>query len=240
MVDKIINKYKMKISICIPTWEQYNKGVEFLKKNLDSILSQTYKNFNIIISDHSKNEDIKLLCEQYSDKIEIKYFKNERNYGNSPYNTNNSIINANGDIIKIMFQDDFFYQNNALELIVEKFKNDKCYWLVSGCNHTSNDGQSFFNFMVPYWNNKIPIGVNTISSPSVLAFRKNLNVAFDDNLVMLMDCEIYYNFYTKYGLPTIIPETLITNRLHDNQISSKYNLDINDEINYVKNKYNIL
>ena len=49
----------MKISICIPTWEQYGKGVNFLKNNFDRILTQTYKNFNVIISDHSKNDEIK-------------------------------------------------------------------------------------------------------------------------------------------------------------------------------------
>jgi hypothetical protein len=94
--------------------------------------------------------------------------------------------------------------------------------------------------MVPRWNDLIYKGINTISSPSVLSFRKNTNVFFDENLVMLMDCEIYYNFYKKYGLPTILPETLITNRIHQNQISSNYKSNINDEINYVKNKYSIL
>jgi hypothetical protein len=82
--------------------------------------------------------------------------------------------------------------------------------------------------------------VNTISSPSVLSFRKNTNIEFDENLVMLMDCEIYYNFYKKYGLPYIVSEILITNRLHENQISSNYKSNINDEINYVKKKYKIL
>ena len=33
----------MKISICIPTWEQYGKGVEFLKNTFESILIQSYK-----------------------------------------------------------------------------------------------------------------------------------------------------------------------------------------------------
>ena len=64
----------MKISICIPTWEQYGKGLEFLKNNFDKILNQTYKNFNVIISDHSIDNEIKNLCESYSDKFEIKYF----------------------------------------------------------------------------------------------------------------------------------------------------------------------
>ena len=39
----------MKFSICIPTWEQYGRGVEFLKNNFEVLLSQTYKNFNVII-----------------------------------------------------------------------------------------------------------------------------------------------------------------------------------------------
>jgi hypothetical protein len=94
--------------------------------------------------------------------------------------------------------------------------------------------------MIPRWNDSMYRGVNTISSPSVLSFRRDVNIRFDDNLVMLIDCEIYHNFYTNYGLPVIVTETLVTNRLHNNQISTNYKLNINDEINYVKKKYNIL
>ena len=156
----------MKISICIPTWEQYGKGVNFLKNNFDRILTQTYKNFNVIISDHSKNDEIKKLCDLYSNYFEIKYFKYEKLYGNSPSNTNNSILNANGEIIKIIFQDDFFYDNTSLELISKEFEQNECKWLVNGCNHTIDDGKSFYNNMIPAWNDNIPIGINTISSPS--------------------------------------------------------------------------
>jgi glycosyltransferase involved in cell wall biosynthesis len=80
----------MKISICIPTWEQYGRGVEFLKNNFEQILKQTYKDFNVIISDHSKDDNIKSLCENYSSQIKIKYFKNENHFGNGPANTNNT------------------------------------------------------------------------------------------------------------------------------------------------------
>ena len=93
--------------------------------------------------------------------------------------------------------------------------------------------------MVPRWNDKIIYGVNTISSPSVLSFRKNNSSFFDEDLTMLMDCEMYYQLYIKYGLPKIITDCLTTNRIHQHQISSLYNKDINSEINYVKNKHNI-
>lgn len=229
----------MKISICIPTWEQYGRGVEFLKNNFEQILKQTYKNFNVIISDHSKDDTIKSLCENYSSQFEIKYFKNEHHLGNGPANTNNSIINADGEIIKIIFQDDFLYQDNCLELIAKEFENDDCNWLVSGCNHTHDDGNTFTNFMVPYWNDNIATGTNTISSPSVLSFRNNNPCLFDEELTMLMDCEMYYQLYIRYGLPKIITDCLVTNRLHQHQISSLYNKDMWSEINHVKNKHKI-
>jgi glycosyltransferase involved in cell wall biosynthesis len=229
----------VKISICIPTWEQYDKGVEFLKNNFEHISTQTYKNFNVIISDHSKDDKIKLLCDSYSDKFEIKYFKNDRLLGNGPANTNNCIINSDGDIIKIIFQDDFLYDKNALELIVKEFETSECNWVVNGCNHTYDDGQTFTNFMVPHWNDNIAVGVNTISSPSVLSFRNNNPCLFDEELTMLMDCELYYQLYIRYGLPKIITNCLVTNRLHPYQISSLYNKNMGQEINHVKLKHNI-
>jgi glycosyltransferase involved in cell wall biosynthesis len=232
-------KNHLKISICIPTWEQYGYGVSFLRNNLDSILLQTYKNYDVIISDHSINSEIESVVNEYKSNLDIKYLKYSENRGNGPSNTNNSILNADGDIIKIMFQDDFFYNPNSLELIYNKFTNTNCDWVVNGCNHTYDNGKTFNDNMIPHWNNNIILGVNTISSPSVLSF-KNYGVNFfDDNLTMLMDCEMYYNLYLKYGLPEIISDILITNRMHSHQISQMYNKDINLEIKYIKEKYNL-
>jgi len=219
----------MKISICIPTWEQYGRGVEFLKNNFEILLSQTYKNFNVIISDHSKDDNIKLLCDEYSNHFEIKYFKNENFLGNGPANTNNAILNADGDIIKIIFQDDYLFDERALELTSKEFENDECMWLVCGCNHTHDDGITHSNPMTPYWNDAIKRGVNTISSPSVLSFRNNNPCLFDENLTMLMDCDMYQQLFVRYGLPTILSDCLVTNRIHKHQISTLYNQDIWEE-----------
>lgn len=229
----------MKVSICIPTWEQYGRGVSFLENNLKIISNQTYTNFEVVISDHSINNEIQNVCNYFSNIFDLKYIKNNTNIGNSPANTNNSILYANGDIIKIIFQDDFLYQNNAIELIAKEFENKECDWLITGCNHTYDDGKTFVNEMIPYWNDNIAIGVNTISSPSVLSFRNNNPCFFDEELTMLMDCEMYYQLYVRYGLPIIIKDYLVTNRMHQNQISKLYNKDIFLEINHIKNKHNI-
>jgi glycosyltransferase involved in cell wall biosynthesis len=224
----------MKFSIVIPTWEQHGFGLSFLTHLLESISFQTLKDFEIIISDHSVSDEIKNLVFSFSN-LNIVYVKNESLRGNSPANLNNGLKLAKGEIIKIMFQDDFFVNNNSLEMIKDYFENNSCYWLVNGCCHTT-DGINLDKHMIPSWNDKIIEGVNTISSPSVLSFKNNEISFFDENLTMLMDCDYYYTLFKKHGLPGILPENLIANRIHNHQISSMYTKNINEEINLVKNK----
>ena len=99
----------MKISICIPTWEQHGYGEIFLQKLLNTITTQTNKNFNVIISDHSLTNEIADLVEKYKTFFEVIYIKNRNKRGNGPANTNSCIRRADGDIIKVMFQDDLFF-----------------------------------------------------------------------------------------------------------------------------------
>lgn len=229
----------MRISICIPTWEQNGKGPLYLVDLLNSIKKQTFQDFDVIISDQSLNDDIKNICLEYKDNYRIHYFTNPNDRGNGPANTNNSLKFAEGEIIKIMFQDDLMFDENALLKISQVFENQEINWLVSGCNHTYDDCISFSNEMIPYWNERIVFGVNTISSPSVLAFRNKPNILFDENLVLLMDCEMYYQMYLRYGSPYILEDVLVTNRYHNNQISFQYTKNVDDEIAYIKNKHNL-
>ena len=229
----------LKISICIPTWEQYGKGKFFLEKLFETICEQSYKNFEVVISDHSLDDDIENFCKLYKNRFEIIYSKNSLGRGNSPINTNNAIKLSTGDIVKILFQDDFFYNKDSLKIIAEHFENYNCSWLVNGCNHTSDDGNTFHNEMIPKWDKKIILGENTISSPSVLSFKKDVNLFFDSNLTMLMDCDYYYQLYLKFGEPHIVEDTLVTNRFHEHQISRKYDKNFSEELEYVKIKFKI-
>ncbi len=230
---------KPRFSICIPVWEQHGFGLQYLKELLDSITIQSFKDFEIIISDHSKDDVIKhfvleVLWNDYFPAMTYKRYV--ENYGNGVVNLNNALKMANGEVIKIMFQDDFMFDRRCLEKFNEAFKYKNNKWAVCGCNHT-RDGVNFERFMIPCWNDKLLEGVNTISSPSVLAFRNENLELFDENLTMLMDVEYYYRMDKRYGLPTVIEDCLVTNRCHDNQISSKYSGNLEEEIKYCKEKY---
>lgn len=224
----------MRFSIVIPTWEQHGKGTFFLTQLLNSIKSQTFSNYEVIISDHSKNNDLEKIIKTFH-SLNIQYIKNEKKRGNSPHNLNVALSYSKGELIKTMFQDDFFINKKSLEKIHEAFKKQNCKWLVNGCCHTT-DSKTFYQHMIPKWNEKILEGVNTISSPSVLTFVNQDIDYFDEDLTMMMDCDYYFRLYKRYGLPFILEDYLIANTAHAHQISRMYDKNIQEEIKILKSK----
>jgi len=229
---------KPRFSICIPVWEQGGFGLQYLKDLIHSIQIQTFQDWEIVISDHSQNYDISdyVFTIYKQDREGVKYVRNLSDYGNGVANLNQALQRAEGEIVKIMFQDDFMFDRRCLEKFDKAFQNEETKWAVCGCNHT-RDGVNFERFMVPSWNDKLLEGVNTISSPSVLAFRNENIELFDENLTMLMDVAYYYRLGERYGLPTVIEDCLVTNRCHENQISNKYSGNLGEEIKYCKENY---
>lgn len=225
------------ISICIPTYEMKGKGSEYLEYSFNILYHQSFKNFNIIVSDHSIDNSIKDLCEQWSSVLDITYIRNQYNRGNSSANINNAIQNADREIIKILFQDDFLYDEKSLEKQLEYFKGS---WLVSACCHY--DGEKVYRPFYPYYHDMIHYGQNTISSPSVLMFKNKDVIKFDENLISLMDVDYYKRLYDKFGLPDICNDICVVNRIHNDSVTISIvhanNSEIhNQELKYIKNKY---
>ena len=51
-----------KISIAVPTYEYRGKGVEVLEYAFNTMVKQTFKDFDVVISDHSVDDKIEVLC----------------------------------------------------------------------------------------------------------------------------------------------------------------------------------
>jgi len=200
-----------KISICIPTYEMHGKGKELLSRALVSVKQQTYTNFDVVISDNSDDEQIKNLCEQEEFKsLTIQYFKNPRK-GMAP-NTNESIKKATGELVKILYMDDYFAHENALKNIVESFTG---HWLVTGCGHTGENHNNILHY--PKYNKKIYRGENTIGSPSVLTIRNKNPLLFDEQMTWLLDCDYYKRMHDLYGLPVLLNDINIIIGTGDHQ-----------------------
>ena len=48
----------MKMSIAVPTWESYGKGNEFLDDLFRTLEIQTFQDFEVVVSDHSKDDKL--------------------------------------------------------------------------------------------------------------------------------------------------------------------------------------
>ncbi|RDJ32162.1 MAG: glycosyltransferase family 2 protein [Crenarchaeota archaeon] len=67
-----------KICIGLPV---YN-GEKFIRNAIDSLLAQTYTNFEIIISDNGSNDKTELICKEYVKKdCRVKYKRHKKNMG---------------------------------------------------------------------------------------------------------------------------------------------------------------
>ena len=107
----------MKISI-ITVCFNANKTIE---QTIISVLSQTYQNVEYIIIDGGSVDGTISVIEKYSSKID----KIISEYDNGMYDAlNKGIKIATGEIIGILNSDDFFCNNNILNLIADKF-NEK-------------------------------------------------------------------------------------------------------------------
>jgi glycosyltransferase involved in cell wall biosynthesis len=222
------------ISICIPTYEMKGKGVEYLEYSFNILYSQTYKYFEIVISDHSIDNNIKDLCEQWNQILNIHYFKNKYKRGNSSANINNAIKNAKGDIIKILCQDDFLYDEYSLEKQIKSFNKG---WLVTACCHYNED--KLYKPLYPEYHNNIQYGCNTIGSPSVLMFENKDIIEFDEELIWLTDVDYYKRLYDKFGLPTLHNDISVVSREHLYQASHTLATENikQQEYNYIIKKY---
>lgn len=207
------------LSVCIPTYEMNNVGHIFLKQSFDMLMNQTFKDFEIIISDHSQSDSILDVCNEYAKNLHIRYFRNTKKIGNSSANLNNALAKATGKLIKILFQDDFLYSKGSLQEIINGFNLNNDHWLVTACEHSS-DGKTFFRPFHPYYNKNIHLGKNTISSPSVLTIKNDGHLLFDERLIWLMDCDYYRRCYDVFGLPKILNNINVVNRIGTHQVSS--------------------
>jgi glycosyltransferase involved in cell wall biosynthesis len=70
-----------KVSIGLPV---YN-GELFLKTAIDSLLNQSYSNFELIISDNNSTDSTQRICQEYAKNDDrIRYIKQEKNIGPYP------------------------------------------------------------------------------------------------------------------------------------------------------------
>lgn len=199
----VLGGKQTKVSICIPTFNQ----TRYLKKTLDSILIQTYRNYEIIITDDSSNNNVKKLIDRYNFKGRLKYFKNKTTLG-SPENWNESIRHAAGEYIKILHHDDWFTKKDSLKKFVDLLDNNpKTDFAFSATMSLHTITKKRIRALRK--NSEILLLGNIIGAPSATIYKRNLNLKYDKNLKWFVDIDFYVKVLAKNNHFAYSPEPLI-------------------------------
>ena len=103
-----------RLSIGLPV---YN-GERYLAESLDSLLGQSYENFELIISDNASTDATADICRRYGQQdSRIRYFRQAKNIGLSP-NHNFVFEQSRGEFFKWAASDDL-YARDLLEYCIE-------------------------------------------------------------------------------------------------------------------------
>ena len=207
------------VSICIPAY----KKPEYVVRCIESVLKQTYKQVEIVISDDSPNQDIKLAIESYNSSISIKYYHNNPAL-KSPINWNNALNKANGYFYMLMHQDDWFEVDDAIETYIQTFEaNPQVDFAFCKNTAIQPDGQvlqlqaipSLLKDMQKHPNHLVR--ANVIGPPSNTMLRSKVSVRYEEAYIWLVDVDYYVQLLEAGHGYKYLDAHLVSIGLHEDQ-----------------------
>ncbi len=134
-------EYNPLISLVIPLYETDHK---FFCQLIDSVLNQTYQNFEICFADGSATDELKSVIEKnYPGEKRIKYKKLEKNLMISG-NTNAAIEMAEGDFIAFADHDDLLALNAFYEVVKALNEDRSIEFVYSDEDKTNFENNKYF------------------------------------------------------------------------------------------------
>lgn len=208
-------KYKPLISIITPT---YKTPTNFLIDCIESVLNQTYENWELVlVDDASNNKDLEKLINEYTKKDNrIKAVFNKKNLHIAEA-TNVGIKNSTGEYVAFLDHDDVLYPN-ALYEVVKSLNIKKHDFIYSDEDKLSENGRKRDNpFFKPDWSPDFLRSINYITHFTVI--KKDLVNkvgGLDDKLSGAQDWDLFLK--TTFVAKSIhhIPKVLYGWRLSSN------------------------
>ncbi len=243
-----IDKDKM-ISIIIPTYNRKEKLFECV----NSILTQTYQNFEILIVDDGSTDNTKdYILENIKDH-RVLFFTNKNNSG-AGFSRKFGYNESKGDYIIFMDDDDYYIDDNYFENAVSFFEDSNIDILCSN-SFVKYEKENLYSFKslnivdnisCYEYLKKFMIYYDKPNSTFSAIFRKNSleNAKFND-VDMVNDASIYMRGLLNTGNVKFYENVIGVYRIHDknitNNISPEFLIDNLEEkykvFKIIKNKY---
>ena len=225
-------------SIIIPT---HNRA-ELLKKALDSLLAQTYQNFEVLVCDDGSSDNTKDIVNEFSNKLNIHYIW-EENWGGPARPRNNGIRAAKGEWICFLDSDDYWYPLKLESCLLYLDESDLVYHhldIVGDENFSYHDKLICRKIDSKFTFKDLLLNWNGIANSSVLVRKSILNnsIFFDEDkkLIGVEDFDMWLQIAQKTNRFTLIPEILGAYYVGGVSLTSNIETVIQKE-NYLLGKY---
>ncbi len=203
------------ISLCIPTFNR----AQFLAEAIDSVLSQSFGDFELLVVDNASTDDTASVVRRYTDP-RVRFVRNERNLGMIG-NFNRCLELAQSEIVWI-FADDDLLEPDALAHVTGEFARQDVGLLFGRHRYLSDSGASApspeFKSPGPWRAGLAALRAVTSHSYSsvTVSFRRSLFVrcgGFSPRFPYSGD-EEYWARLATVGSIGLTNQVLITRRLH--------------------------
>lgn len=233
------------VSICLPI---YN-GEKFLEEALNSVIEQTYKSIELIVSDDNSLDNSLRVITQFKKRVDFPVLVFNHKPNGIGANWNNCVRNSNGKFVKFLFQDDIL-ESTCIEKMVEQALKDDSIGLVYSKRkflYNSKDFKSIewikkYENLHLSWkqnivldckvtngrkllkdNNLLKFPINKIGEPTAVLLKKEVFEKigfFSEALKQDLDIEFWYRSMKFFNV-LFIDEALLSFRLHDDQTTAK-------------------
>lgn len=236
----------MKVSVCIPSYQLSDT----IGKTIESVLAQTFTDFELLIEDDGSTDDSIKVIESYTDP-RIRLFVKEKNEGQNK-TTNNLIHRAQGEYICLLPADDIIVPDK-LEKQVDYLDTHPECGIVFGypdfigqrgnpMDFVDKSVKSLENMPKESWQKRFMVGNCLFIATSM--YRRSLHDELgyiDEDYSILADLDWYMRIVKEHDLH-IIQETLAYVRMRDglaNLSAPRPEVCINhaDEIKKLREKY---
>ena len=185
--QKTVFEKQYRFSVLVPTYET---APVYFRQMVDSVLAQTYPEFELIIADASESDVVSKEAAAYEDP-RVCYHRLASNGGISE-NTNAALALAKGDYIALLDHDDVL-EPDALFCMMEKLQEREYAFLYSDEDKTDSDMEYYYEpHIKPEFNFDLLLANNYICHFLVmkaelikeLGFQKEMDGAQDYDLVL--------------------------------------------------------
>lgn len=140
-----MDRSKPKVSVILPVFNAEN----YLKDSIQSILNQSYRNYEVIAVDDGSSDNSLAILRQYEEELpNFKVIVNQENKGNS-FTLNQAIDASKGEYTMRMDADDIIDDDKIKKQVTFLAKNPDIDVVGCGYHRITNNGEILFTRNVP-------------------------------------------------------------------------------------------